>query len=235
MKTLLGFLWIVVMVTPVAAAEKPIALDPNAGYVLVEVANLDNPMFKGTKVPGSLTLARYDPVKGDVRGGLRSPQTALPAKVPVRVMISSKPVAKTKTSRLYLVRLEPDIWVIEGANGTAFSLGSRSFVVKAGDILDLGFMTPAVDWVEGEGPKSVLGGTMIGMALLGGRKPEARPVRVDIRARRADDLPLPAVLTGRTVSAVEFTLGQKFGNYLGGLVNRFDGRAGRTAAPAALP
>jgi hypothetical protein len=215
----------------VEAAKAP-ALDPNSAYVLVEIGNLDDAVLKGVKAPGTLTLARYDAAKGDVRGGALSPDTALPKGQSPRVMITAKPIAKSKTSRLYLVKLEPDTWVIEGASGTAFSLGSAQFSIERGQVIDLGVVKPVVEWLEGEGPKSMAGG-MMGAMLFGSVKPkEIRPVRLDWRPRAASDFPVPASLSGRTISAGQYSHGVKFGNYLGGLVNRIDGRAGREKAVA---
>ena len=220
--------------SPVTAhAAKPATLDPDGAYVLVEIGTLDNAMLKGVKMPGSLTLARYDAAKGDVRGGMLSPDTALPKGQAPRVTIMAKPLVKTKTSRLYLVKLEPDTWVIEGASGTAFSLGSAQFNIAPGQVIDLGVVKPVVEWLDGEGPKSMAGG-MMGAMLFGSVKPkEIRPIRLEWRPRTSSDFPIPSSLSGRTVSAGQFSYGVKFGNYLGGLVNRIDGRAGRNKAEAA--
>ncbi len=215
-----------------ADAAKPASLDANSAYVLVEIGTLDDAILKGTKMPGTLTLARYDPAKGDVRGGTLSPDTSLPKGEVLRVVVMGKPIAKTKTSRQYLIKLVPDTWIIEGASGTAFSLGSAQFSMAPGQVIDLGVVKPMVEWLDGEGPKSMMGG-MMGAALFGSMKPkELRPVRLDWRPRTGTDLPVPAVLAGRTVSTGPFTYGAKFGNYLGGLVNRIDGRAGRDKAAA---
>ena len=204
-------------------------------YVVVEIQTLDDSLLKGTKMPGNLTLARYDPVKSDIRGGQLSTDTAVAPKEAVRVTISEKPLAKTKTGRLYLVRLQPDTWVIEGSSGTAFSLGSMSFRIAAGEVLDLGVMKPAVDWLEGEGPKSMMGGIM-GAALFGSMRPkELRAVRIDWHQRTAADMPLPPELSSAPVRQVSYSPDAKFGNYLGGLVNRFGGRASRPATAPQPP
>lgn len=228
---MIRFLWVLAaaFVALAPASARDLVIDPAAAYVVVEVRHLEDAVLKGSKVPGTLSLARYDPVKGDVRGGELSLETALPKGQAVRLAVQSKPVAKTKTGRLYVIELEPDAWVIEGASGTAFSLGSMMFRIEPGQIVDLGVFKPSVDWVEGEGPKG-MGAGLLGAALFGSVGPkEQRPIRIEWRARTAEDIALPAALAGRTVLPVEFTPGQKFGNYLGGLVNRFDGRAGRTA------
>jgi hypothetical protein len=217
--------------SPAQAGDKPLKIDPAACYVLVQINNLANVMFKGTKVPGSLTLARYDTVKSDVRGGIKSPDTALPKGQNMRLVIASKPLLKTKTSRLYLVSVEPDTWVVEGSGSTSFSLGSYSFAIKPGEILDLGVITPSPDWDEGEGPQSLNAGsvfkmTMLG-ALMGGGMPRPKQLKIDWHKREKTDLAVPAELASSTVTPVNFTYGAKFGNYLGGLINRVDGRAGR--------
>lgn len=223
-------LWLAIAMPLVAAAKDKIAIDPAAAYVLVEIANLDNAILKGTTAPGAITIARYDPVGGDVRGGDRSPGTLLGAKDMLRVVINSKPIAKSKESRLYLVQLPADTWVIEGSGTTAFSLGSRTFIAAPGQIVDLGWFDPSVDWLEGEGPKSMAGGLM-GAAFFGSVNPkDLRPIKLDWRPRAAGDLPLPAALAGKPLVSADFAEGAKFGNYLGGLVNRIGGRATRVAA-----
>lgn len=217
------------------AGKNALVLDPNAAYVLVEIQYLENALLKGTKMPGTLTIARYDPVNSDVRGGDLSPSTALPEKVSPRIVFQAKPIAKTKTSRQYLVKIEPDTWVVEGASGTAFSLGSMMFTINPGEIVDLGIVKPVVDWVEGEGPKSMMGG-MMGAMFFGSMKPkEVRPVRIEWHARTASDISPPAALEGRQIIPAAFVPGATFGNYLGGLVNRFGGRATRPESGVALP
>ena len=231
-------LWLALAVPLAVSAKDKIIIDPAAAYVLVEIANLDNAVLKGTTVPGALTIARYDPIGGDVRGGDRSPGTLLGKKDVLRVVINNKPIVKAKESRLYLVQIPADTWVIEGSGTTAFSLGSRTFTAAAGQIVDLGWFDPSVDWLEGEGPKSMLGGAM-GAAFFGSVNPkDLRPLKLDWRPRGAGDLALPPMLADKPLVAADFAEGAKFGNYLGGLVNRIGGRATRTAAvvePAAEP
>jgi hypothetical protein len=224
-----------VAIAGVAQAKKAETLDPNAAYVLVEVQHLESPMLKGTKMPGMVTLARYDAARGDVRGGDKARESALPEKVLPRITLDKNPSAKTKTGRQFLVKVDPDTWVIEGVNGTSFSLGGATFVVRPGEVVDLGVMKPSVDWLEGEGPKSMMGGIM-GAALFGSARPkETRPNRLELRARAAGDMPLPVSLTGRTLTPAEFSQGAKFGNYLGGLVNRIGGRASRPGTDPQAP
>ena len=219
---------------PAHAAELlrrvPASLDPTKGYVLVEIRNQD-----GLRLPGSLVLARYDPAGGDVRGGARSPGSAVPHGEAVRIAVSSKELEKAHDSRLYLLALEPDIWVIEGAGGTAFSLDSRSFTIAAGQILDLGVLSPRTDWPEGESAPRLTVGRLAGMALLGpfAHAPDPRPAMLDFRARGDGDLLVPAPLRA-AIAPAQLQPGARFGNYLGGLVNRIDGRRGRPD-PAAAP
>ena len=205
----------------------PARLDPAKAYVLVEIRNHD-----GLRTPGSIVLARYDPVGGDVRGGARSPGLALGRRVPVRFGVATRPLLRSPESRLYLLELEPDTWVIEGAAGTAFSLGSRSFVLAAGQVVDLGVISPRTDWPEGEGPQRLTVGRLAGIALLGpfARSPQPRPAMLEIRSRGAADLTVPEALRA-AIAPVEFSDGARFGNYLGGLVNRLDGRRGRPDPP----
>ena len=78
---------------------------------------------------------------------------------------------------------------------------------------------------------------MASLALLGpfARTPEQRPAFLDIRERAAADFAVPAQLRSAIVP-VRLQPGARFGNYLGGLVNRIDGRRGRPdAAPASRP
>jgi len=151
----------------------------------------------------------------------------LPKKEEPHLAIAKKPVVKGEGVRQYLVALPPDIWVVEGANGTAFSLGSLKFEVKPGEVIDLGVLKPAIDYPPGENAKSV-GGAMLGAMFFGSlRSKNLRPVRMDWHARAATDLPVPAILAGRQVQPAAFEPGAKFGNYLGGLVNRIGGRAAR--------
>lgn len=204
----------------------PATLDPAKGYVLVEIRNHD-----AGRLRGAFTLARYDPVGGDVRGGARSPGSALGRGEAVRVVIASRQLAQTDQGRLYLVALEPDTWVVEGVGNTAFSLESRTFTIAAGEILDLGVLSPATDWPEGQGPQRLTVGRLAGLALLGpfARMPDPQPAMIEIRARAGGDMEIPAQIRTAIVPA-RFQPGARFGNYLGGLVNRIDGRHGRPGA-----
>ncbi len=207
------------------ASGKPIK--PEAAYLLVDVQSLDDALMQGTSEPGVITLGRYDPKNGDIRGGDSSPETALPRRMSPHLVIGGKPTAKAGKSRQYLIEVEPDTWVVEGANGTAFSLGSYEFVVQPGQVLDLGVFKPQMDWAEGEKAKSQ-GDALLGAILFARVQPKnLRPVKLLWRARATEDFGFPPELASRKVDQVSFQKGAKFGNYLGGLVNRIGGRAER--------
>jgi hypothetical protein len=226
---------LLVMAHPAEAAEilkkVPASLAPDKAYLVLELRNHDDgPM------PGHVVLARYDPAKGDVRGGARSPETALPKGTAPRIAVARRPLVKTKKSRLYLVEVEPDTWVLEGAGGTAFSLGSTHFSARAGEVVDLGVMTPRTDWRDGEGPEKLTAGKLAGIMLLGAfaKKDDPTPAMIEVRERAVSDLALPPELAAKVVLKAEYARGAKFGNYLGGLVNRIDGRTGRSAGNGAV-
>lgn len=205
----------------------PVQLDPTKAYVVVEVGPLE-----GFKVPGQLTLARYDQAKLDVRGLGRAKTAPLASKADVRE-VTGPALLKTDARRLYLLELEPDFWIVEGANGTAFSLGSSGFALTAGSVTDLGVATVANDYGEGEAPEKLTAGKLAKAALLGpllgGRiAPKSVPAMVSFRQRGAADLALPASLRSRATPA-SWSGPLRFGNYLGGLVNRMGGRKARAA------
>jgi len=229
---------------PAAASAKDRELDPRAAYVVIDIEDLEDAFVKGTDQPGEVTLGRYDPQARDIRGGDLSPGTALPARQAPRVTVNRRAVTKADGVRQYVVELVPDTWVIEGASGTAFSLGSVSFEIGPGEVLDLGVVTPRVDFVEGEEAMSVGDVALKALIPFGSMRPKnIRPVWLERRARGAGDLPLPAIVGQRGATPATFVEGATFGNYLGGLVNRMGGRAererelaaARPAEPAAPP
>lgn len=204
----------------------PVTLDPAKAYLLVEIGPV-----AGMKVGGQLTLARYDRTNADVRGLGRASGAPLPAKAIVREFTGTA-LAKDGARRLYLLELEPDFWIVEGANGTAFSLGSSGAAFAAGTVTDLAVAVVANDYGDGEGPYKLTAGKLAKAALLGplfggGIAPKPVPTAVTFRARGPNDLALPPALATRTV-AVSWSGPFKFGNHLGGLINRMGGRAART-------
>ena len=68
-------------------------------------------------------------------------------------------------------------------------------------------------------------GSLLGAALAGpfAKSPDIAPMRLTFRPRGAGDIPLPAGLPADRVQPASFMPGAKFGNYLGGLVNRIEG------------
>lgn len=215
----------------------PAGLDPAKAYVVVEVGAVDE-----TKVPGNLIVARYDAVSADLLGLGRSA-----AKGDASRDGATKGLIRDKLrrSKLHLLELEPALYVVEAANGTSFSLGSRSFRAEAGQVLDLGVMRVATDRPDGEEPAKIGVKDILKMGLLGGfggPKQQPRPVFVTHRNREASDIGLPPMLAAQVRPVVWEARAVTFGNHLGGLVNRFGGRAERvtrqtaaTAQDAAIP
>ena len=225
--------------TAAAAAGKdivPLQRDPSLAYLLVEVRNFDPKIAGGNSVPGSLVLARYDPEKLDIRDGSRVLPTSPPKVEAVRVVTAGKPLAKEKSRRLYLLTVTPDMWVIEGAQGTSFSLGSKSFRLEAGGVYDLGVFEPVADWRPGE-EQGMSVGSLMAMAMLGpfAKRPDPTPAFVRWHPREATDMPLSDKLANWPVVPVKFAGDVRFGNHLGGLVNRIDGREGRQSRPSGEP
>lgn len=203
----------------------PAKLNPTKAYAVVEVGNLDDARAKGV-----LTLARYDTSAGDIAFLDKA------AKKPVLAHESlGKPLVQEKSRRLYLLELVPGQWVIEGANGTAFSLGSRTFELVAGQVTDLGIATVTTDYAEGESAYKLTAGKALKLGLFGAfaggsALPQPIPTAVNFRARAANDLVVPKLAT----EPVEWGAEVKFGNYLGGLVNRMGGRKDRPETNATV-
>lgn len=207
--------------------QAPARLDPAKAYVLVELR-----ADQGS--PGQLTLARYDRTLADVKGFGRA-KAAAPVAGQVREW-TGKALRKEPGRQLHLLEVEPDFWVVEGANGTAFSLGSTGVTLSAGKVTDLGVATLSVDYADGDGPEKLTAGKLAKVALLGpfggGLKPKPVPAMVSIRPRSESDLPIPEAIRPATVVA-EWSEPVKFGNHLGGLVNRLGGRRARPGTATA--
>ena len=234
----LSLAFAVLLALPSMVSAKDRELDPQAAYVVIDIENLEDAFVRGDDRPGDVTLGRYDPLARDIRGGDLAPDSALPGRQSPHVTISRRPVAREDGVRQYVIELAPDTWVIEGASGTAFSLGSVSFQIGPGEVIDLGVVKPRVDFVEGEQAQSVGDIALKALIPFGSFRPKnIRPVWLEWHARGAGDLPLPAVVGDRGATPVTFVRGATFGNYLGGLVNRMGGRAerDRELAAAATP
>jgi hypothetical protein len=219
----------------------PARLDPAKAYVLVEYRLLANPYasFPGSRktmpLNAGLTLARYDPALGDVRGLGKAKANPVPTGQLAAELFRNKPIAKAAESRLYLLEVDPDVWVVQGFAATSFSLGSYSFRLEPGTIVDLGVVSAENDWAEGQ--RQAKTGDILKMALIGpfAKHPDMAPMRVSFRPRVAGDMPVPAGLPADKLVPAAFTPDQKFGNYLGGLVNRIEGVNARARAAAAAP
>jgi hypothetical protein len=100
----LALLWLAFAIAAPASADVrrrvPGELDPAKAYVLVEIRNQDDGRQRG-----NIVLARYDSAGRDVRGGTRSPDSALGPDVPVRVSVRSNAIARGEKSRLYLLEV----------------------------------------------------------------------------------------------------------------------------------
>ena len=209
----------------------PSQLNPSKAYVVVELGSLDE-----TRIAGNIVLARYDDAeRGDVAGlGKAKPAGAAPQ--PQREHAAKGMVKdKARGSRLHLLELDPALYVVEAANGTSFSLGSRTFRAEAGMVVDLGVMDVATDWPEGEGPAKMGVKDILKMGLLGGLagpKKDPRPVFVTVRERAAGDMALPPSLAQRVSPVAWESRDSIFGNHLGGMINRFGGRAERIVRKA---
>jgi hypothetical protein len=219
--------------SPAAAAtlkQVPASLNPAKAYILVEYRLLKNPYGGG--LPGSrktmplkagLVFARYDPALGDIRGMGKARSNPVAAGQQAGEGFRSRPLAKGEGSRLFLIEVEPDIWVVQGFGNTSFSLGSYTFELAPGSVTDLGIVTAEPDWAEGQKPPDM--GSLLKSAFAGpfAKSPDIAPMRATFRPRTAGDIPLPAGIPADKVRPVAFTPGARFGNYLGGLVNKIEG------------
>ncbi len=209
--------------------QVPAALNPAKAYLLVEYRLLKNP-FGG--LPGSrktmplkagLAFGRYDAALGDIRGMGKASGNPVPAGQQPIEGFRYKPLAKGPATRLMLIEMEPGRWVVQGFGNTSFSLGSYAFELAPGTVTDLGIVEAEPDWAEGQQPPGA--GEIFAAALAGpfAKSPDIAPMRATFRPRTGGDIPLPAGILADKVRPVEFIPGAKFGNYLGGLVNRIEG------------
>lgn len=232
MRRLLAALALASAAVPAAAAtlrQVPAALNPAKAYILVEYKLLKNP-YGG--LPGSrktmplksgLIFARYDAALGDIRGMGKARANPVGPGQQTTEGFRSKPIAKGPGSRLFLIEVEPDLWVVQGFGNTSFSLGSYTFELAPGTVTDLGVVEAEPDWAEGQEPPDAA--SLLASAMAGpfGKSPDIAPMRASFRPRTAADIPVPAGIPAEKVRPVTFSRGAKFGNYLGGLVNRIEG------------
>lgn len=211
--------------------KAPVELDPAKAYVVVEIGHLDDALL-----PGTLNLARYDPSNKDIAAPTPPPEGKIPKggwAQDNRVFLR-KAALKDKKRQLFYVEIQPGLWVIEGANDTAFALGSNTFELAPGSVTDLGVGKIYTDFPEGEKRDVMTNERLLKTAFTGGLfvsiKPKPVPRAVEFRPRVESDLTLPAIFAG--ARPVSWTGQVEFGNYLGGLVNRMGGiksRPGRSA------
>lgn len=229
----------IALAAPAAAdtlKKVPAALNPAKAYALVEYKLQANPYagFPGSRktipLQGGLALARFDLALGDVRGMGKAKSNPVPAGQAAIETFRNKPIAKGSDSRLFLLELEPDTWVVQGYGDTSFSLGSYSFVLAPGTIVDLGIVSVERDWAEGQEPPDA--GSILAAAFAGpfAKHPDIAPLRATFRPRGTTDMGFPAGIPADKVVPITFTPGATFGNYLGGLVNRIEG-VNASAAP----
>lgn len=231
-------LWLAVVTLAVpATASKvhnklPSSLDPSKAYVVVEIGKLDNALL-----PGTLVMGRYDSARNDIAEATPPPGGKIPRGGWARDnrVHLLKPAMKDKDRALYIAELDPGLWVVEGANDTAFSLSSSSVQLAAGTVTDLGVVSVYSDFPPGQKRDVLTAGRLMKGALLGGifarRVPASMPKAIDVRARQASDMPLPPLLA--EARPVVWAGEVRFGNHLGGLVNRMGGRKARFRALAA--
>lgn len=215
----------------------PVALDPDKAYVVVELGQMD-----GAMMPGSLTIARYDAERNDIADPTpRAPDNKKGKHIlDNRLFFNTNPILKDGKRRLLVAEVKPGLWVIEGANDTAFSLGSSTMQLEPGSVTDLGVANIYSDFPEGEKRDVATTGRVFKGALMGGIfgsvLPKPMPRAVDFRVRAGSDLRLPAPFAAAAKPVV--WAGQvEFGNYLGGMVNRMGGIKSRpgVAAPVTPP
>ncbi|HEX8126175.1 MAG TPA: hypothetical protein VF548_11380 [Allosphingosinicella sp.] len=207
----------------------PAALDPAKAYILVEYRLLKNPFanFPGSRktmpLKTGLAFGRYDPALGDIRGLGKARSNPVAAGQLPTEGFRYKPVAKGPATRLLLVEVEPDTWVVQGFGNTSFSLGSYAFELAPGTVTDLGVVEAEPDWAEGQDPPEIGDVFKAGLAGPFSKSPDIAPMRATFRPRAAGDIPIPAAIPSDRVRPVVFVPGAKFGNYLGGLVNKIEG------------
>lgn len=231
-------LCLLLLATPVVASGKTdwskTRLDPTKAYVLVQLDPIEFKMLGNNRIATGLILSAYDADKGIIRM-VEKKGTIVDVE---RVMLSKTAIAKDGKRRQHFSAITPGVWVIEGAGGagathgegmTSFSLGSYTFEARAGQVIDLGVIVPRPE--ESDNPDTKMtGGKMLGMLMLGGIRVEPLPLKLAVRPRTSGDLSLPAWLSTAPLTQPAFTYGVTFPNFLGGLVNRVDGKAGRGRA-----
>jgi hypothetical protein len=197
----------------------PAVLDPTHAYVLIDMVG-DPP------TPGqpAVTLARYDRERQDVAGSGRAVSRPVPAGEDVRVTTSLTRSLRAKgNGGLHLLEVTPGIWTIEGVGSAVGSLGSYSFELPAGQVTDLGVFSTRLTDYKGDPIAGLTAGRVFKILLMSQilKQPHMTST-VTIRTRRADDPTIPPAIAALTPHAAILTAGARFGNYLGGIVDRID-------------
>ena len=232
---------LLLLATPVAASAKTdwskTKLDPTLAYVLVQLEPVEFKMMGNNNIATGLILSAFDAEKGMIRLIEKNGKIVGVE----RVALGNSAIAKDGKRKQYFSAITPGVWVIEGAGGgggtlgaamTSFSLGSYRFEARAGQVIDLGVIAPSRE--ESDNPDTKMsGGKLAGMmmgGMFGGGRVEPLPLKLAFRPRGSGDLALPAWLSAAAITHPGFTYGVTFPNLLGGLVNRVDGKAGRSRA-----
>ncbi len=207
----------------------PAVLNPSKAYILVEYKLAANAMsnFPGSRkyypLMTGLSFARYDTLLADIRGLGKAKANPVPGNQQPIEPFRNRELEKGEGARLFLLEVEPDIWVVQGWGTTSFSLGSYAFKLEPGTVTDLGVVEATADWAEGD--HAATAGDVVAAAFLGpfAKRAAIAPARATFRPRAAGDMPVPAKLAADRLRAVDFTSDAKFGNYLGGTINRIEG------------
>lgn len=239
MKTALCLLMACASVPAAADTLKklPPTLNPAKAYILVEYKLMPNGLagFPGSRktlpLISGLTFARYDPALADIRGMGRAKANPAPGKQAAVEPFRNREIVRGEAARLHLIEVEPDMWVVQAYGDTSFSLGSYAFALEPGTVTDLGVAEAATDWAEGD--RAANAGDVLKAALLGpfAKRPAMAPMRVSFRPRTDGDIAVPVGIQRDTLRNVAFVPNVKFGNYMGGLVNRIEGVNAMAKAP----
>jgi len=226
------------------AVRKQDQFDPEKAYLLFQLDPIlieDN----GKSIQRARVLfSRYDSEAGDVRGVGKAADNPVPEGQSLSVEGFKNHLVKAKKKRLYLLAVEPDTWTIQGTGigmsagppqlMTSFSLGSYTFDVKPGQIIDFGVLTP-VRPISDNPDTKLTAGKLLGAMFnpFGGEIVEPVPLTLTLSERAEGDIGLPDWIAVLDRVKPELTYGNRFGNYAGGLINRIDGKAGRERAKRA--